>query len=157
MRVREKRILLFTWIALACLGFAGLMPHARSSGVAMTGMFLGKSARFWHNSAFAVVRVPASRHRKQPAFAIPGTFHGPVRVHVLAVLATERMVPTNMTLIVSPWAVDQAAIWIGPGYSVAEAGDFPNKIAGGLTSRSRGLFVIHQNLLSWFLDQESLP
>ena len=65
--------------------------------------------------------------------------------------------PFNSALAVPSCAVDQAAIWIGPGYSVAEAGDFPNNIAGGLTSRSRGLFVIHQSLLSWFLDQEILP
>ena len=107
MTVREKWILRFARIAFACLGFAGPMLQARSSGAAMSGMFFGKSARFWHNTAFAVVRVPASSRHQQPASAVSGTFHGPMRVHVLAVLATERMVSTNMTLIVSPWAIDK--------------------------------------------------
>ncbi len=101
MRVREKRVLLFTWIALACLGFAGLMPHARSSGVAMTGMFLGKSARFWRGSAFVVVRVVRWRVVRV-ANSLGGSWElHRTRVRVLAVLATERMVKINTSLFVS--------------------------------------------------------
>ena len=87
MRVREKRILQFAWIALVCLGFAGLMPQARSSGVAMTGMFLRKSARFWRGSAFVVVRVVRWRVVRV-ANSLGGSWEcHRTRVRVLAVLA----------------------------------------------------------------------
>ena len=109
MTVRDKRILRFAWIVLACLDFAVLMPQARSSGTAMTGVFLGKNARFWRRSAFAVVRVIQWRVVRTTN-NLGGSWESyRSRVRVLAVLATERMIKTDAILFVSAYSGGVAA------------------------------------------------
>ncbi len=74
---------------------------------AATLLLPGTSAGFWTNSAFVVAKIVAQTHGKQLTPATPGSFYGPVHIHVLAVLVTERMVTADMTLAVYPCAGDQ--------------------------------------------------
>lgn len=109
MKSSNAWLLLFLMaVAVAAGDNAG---HGGARCRAAVLLYHAKSRAFWSNSAFVVVRVRAvaarGRKPRQNNHPMPGTFHGPRRVHVLAVLATERAVATDMELTVRPRAGDQ--------------------------------------------------
>ncbi len=100
----------FRLIVAAIMVGAGLNGLAFRPCGAAVPVFTRTWAPFWRNSAVAVVKITAAsaQQRKPRQFKNPliGTFHGPVQIHVLAVLATQKTVKTVMHLDVYSSAGD---------------------------------------------------
>ncbi len=110
MRSLRRRCLPFRLIVAAIMVVASFNGLAFRRCDAAVPVIRATSARFWRYSAVAVVRITAdsAQQRKPRQFKNPliGTFHGPVQVHVLAVLATQKTVNSVMRLDVYPSAGD---------------------------------------------------
>lgn len=95
----------FLGIIAAAFVVAGSAGHASHPVSAAVPVIHAKSAQFWRSSAVAVVRITAAPTPRTWPRQLKRT-PMPVPVHVLAVLATEKTVKTEMGLLIYLYAGD---------------------------------------------------
>lgn len=112
MRFYNKRYLLFLCVIIIILGTTELTEMFVMPSHAAVIMYPDKMPGYWHNTAVVIVKIAAAsvRQRLLKQFKSPviGSLSGPVQVHVLAVLATEKTVKTDMTIYVTRACGDNA-------------------------------------------------